>query len=115
MITNDGCVINSGNVVLVDPNCVNTEYGLINEIPDYEKMYIYVDLTATRKGRTVLQTGTAIDTEDSISVNMMGFNQDTDVPEFTTNYYDGSTGERKHFESFGIESIKISINSFSSN
>ena len=116
MITNDGCVVTNGNVVLVDPNCVNTEIGLVNEMPDYEQMYLYVDLTATRRGRTVLQTGFPVQTDGTVSINMMGFNQDEDTSYsshgmFTTNYYDGSTGERKQYESFGIENIKVTINS----
>jgi len=114
MISNDGCVVTNGNVVLVDPNCVNLEHGLVNEMPPYEKMHIYADLTATRKGRTVFESGVGISTDESITVNMMGFNQDKDSPDygmFTTNYYDGSTGNRKNYESFGIESIKITINS----
>ena len=120
MISDDGCVITNKNVVLVDPNCVNTKIGLVNEIPDYEKMYIYVDLTATRRGRTVLQTGVSVSaedvasTDDAVSVNMMGFNQNKDSSDygnFTTNYYDGSTGNATQYESFGIESIKVTINS----
>ncbi|MFW6246610.1 MAG: hypothetical protein ACOC22_00340 [bacterium] len=114
MITNDGCVVTNGNVVLVDPNCVNTEVGLVNEIPPYENMHIYADLVATRKGRTVLQVGKPISSDSTVTINMMGFNQNSETSNenmFTTNYYDGSTGEEKQYESFGIENIKITINS----
>jgi len=102
------------NVVLVDPNLVNVNTNQINPIPEYETMHIQADLIAKRKGRTVLNSGGNSTTEETITVNLMGFNQNSKNPNFenfTTNYYDGSTGNETQYESFGITSIKTSINS----
>lgn len=109
----DNHTIKSGNVVLVDPNSVNINTNQINSIPQYENMHINADLIAKRRGRTILFTGGA-STDKSITVNLMGFNQNessSNYGNFTTNYYDGSTGNDKQYESFGIQSIKTSINS----
>ena len=111
-----------GNVHLVDPGMVNVNENMINSIPQYQDMHIFAELTAQRKGRTVLainSQGTSIQDNGMNSdmvVNFMGNNQDTENPnpnfgKFTTNYYDGSTGDRTHFEGFGISNIKVVINS----
>ena len=113
---NNNCTVKSGNVVLVDPNCVNVNTNQTNAIPKYEDMHIDVDLVATRRGRSILFTGGAR-TDKSITINLMGFNQNTADPKdpnyenFTTNYYDGSTGTERQYESFGIRSVKATINS----
>ena len=107
------CVVKNGNVVLVDPNCVNVNTNQTNAIPSYEDMHIDVDLVATRRGRTIIFTGGAR-TDKSITINMMGFNQnekDSNYEKFTTNYYDESTGNDTQYESFGIRSVKATINS----
>ncbi len=122
----------SSNVTLIDPNDVNintTSLGgvqFVNGIPQYQDMYIFAELTAKSKGRTVIVTtdsGTKstgmMETglEQDKNVNFMGMNQDTftsanpNKGNFTTNYYDGSTGNRIQYESFGITSIKIVVNS----
>ena len=114
MMIDQDCIITKGNVVLVDPNCANINNELVNGIAQYQDMHIYADLTATRRGRTVIQKNVGITTDETITVNMMGFNQDEGSKNhglFTTNYYDGSTGNRTQYESFGIESINIKINS----
>lgn len=109
----DNHIIKQGNVVLVDPNSVNVNTNQINSIPQYEKMHIHADLIVKRRGRTVIFNG-GTTTDRSITVNLMGFNQNEGSPNFgnfTTNYYDGSTGNDIQYESFGIQSIKTSINS----
>ena len=76
------------NVVLVDPNLVNVNTNQINPIPEYETMHIQADLIAKRKGRTVLNSGGNSTTEETITVNLMGFNQNSKNPNFenfTTN------------------------------
>jgi hypothetical protein len=119
------------NVLLIDPNEVNinttalNNVPFVNGIPQYQDMYIFAELTAESRGRTVvmttgngensigtIQTGLEVDR----NVNFMGVNQNNDVNnpnylKFTTNYYDGSTGTRIQYEGFGIAEIKILVNS----
>jgi len=117
----DKIVVANGNVLLIEPNSVNINTGresgipFINGIPQYQDMYIFAELTAESKGRSVIINGKGSNTT-SKPINLMGNNQDnsTDNPNylnFTTNYYDGSTGTRMQYEGFGISNIKIVINS----
>ena len=111
------------NVVLIEPNDININTTLVNGvpfvngIPQYQDMYIFAELIAISKGRTVLEmSGEDSSSTKSIKVNLIGNNQDenTNNPNFlnfTTNYYDGSTGNRTQYESFGITNINIKINS----
>lgn len=105
----------ASNVILVEPNEVNINNDIVNGIPQYQDMHIFAELTAKSKGRTVIIDG---DTNSSKSkkINFIGNNQDNenDNPNylnFTTNYYDGSTGNGTHYEGFGINNIKIITNS----
>jgi hypothetical protein len=125
MASNDSkqqLMISNGNVLLIDPNLVNTNINMINSIPQYQDMYISAELTAERKGRTVIeikgntvglaQTGL----ENTVTVNFIGNNQDSsnsnpNYLNFTTNWYDGSTGNGIEYEGFGISSIKVIVNS----
>jgi len=105
----------NGNVMLVEPNSVNINTDVVNGIPDYEDMYIFAELTAQSKSRTVI-INSDVKSTSSKKVNFIGNNQDEtgDNPNylnFTTNYYDGSTGNNTHYEGFGINNIKIVINS----
>lgn len=107
--------ITNGNVILVEPNCVNiNNNNVINGIPQYQDMYIFAELTARSRGRTVIINGKAT-SETSKKINLMGNDQNSkDNPNylnFTTNYYDGSTGNKTHYEGFGINNIKIVVNS----
>jgi GH25 family lysozyme M1 (1,4-beta-N-acetylmuramidase) len=106
----------SNKVDLIDPNGINTisEFG-DKGIPQYQDMYIFVELAAISRGRTVLTTSGGFN-DPSVIVNLIGVNQidaenNSNNGNFTTNYYDGSTGEYINYESFGIESIKIKIDS----
>ena len=105
------------NVVIVDPNQYNINPNIVNGIPQYQDMFIFAEFTANRKGRTVLLSKGGFEKnnmEDSISVNFLGMNQEKNNPNylnFTTNYYDGSLGSDKPYESFGMTNIKITINS----
>ena len=112
----------ASKVLLIDPNLVNTNNDMTNGIPQYQDMYIFAELTAERRGRTLLEMkGTTVSTvqtglEDNVTVNFIGNNQDKsdsnpNYLNFTTNWYDGSTGNKTQFESFGISSIKVSTNS----
>ena len=108
--------IENGNVILVEPNDVNINTDIVNGIPQYQDMYIFSELTAVSKGRTVIVKGNATSTS-SKKINFIGNNQDDENPDnpnylnFTTNYYDGSTGDGTHYEGFGMSDIKITINS----
>ena len=107
-----------GNVILVEPNELNTNQNMVNGIPQYQDMYIFAELTATSKGRTIIKNSNVNSTKSKI-INFIGNNQNNDNPNnpdpnylnFTTNYYDGSTDSETHYEGFGINSIKIVINS----
>ena len=104
--------IKNGNVILVEPNCINVNNNIVNGIPQYQDMYIFAELTAKSKGRTVIINGNTSSTT-SKSINFIGNNQNSDDPNylnFTTNYYDGSTSGT-HYEGFGINNIKIVVNS----
>lgn len=109
----------SGHVTLVDPNNINSNNGSIdgfpftNGIPQYQDMYIFAELTAKSRGRTII-IGNTVKSDDEKTINLLGMNQDVESPDlhnFTTNYYDGSMGDKDVLESFGITNIKISVNS----
>lgn len=110
----------SSNVILIDPNTVNINNDITNGIPQYQDMYIFAELTAQSKGRTVImngETGSKTSTTKSKKINFIGNNQDDNDPNnpnylnFTTNYYDGSSRDGEYYEGFGINSIKILTNS----
>ncbi len=112
-----------GNVLMLDPNLVNVNPNMVNGIPQYQDMFIFAELTAKSRGRTVIETNnnglfslSQDSTNQDIVVNFLGNNQDNTAPNpnyrnFTTNWYDGSTGERRQTEGFGISSINVVINS----
>jgi len=111
--------VENGNVILVEPNSLNSNpSGVVNAVPQYQDMHIFAELTAKSKGRTVIVSGpnAGATSEDPHSVNFLGNNQNEDVNNpnylnFTTNYYDGSSGNQRQYEGFGINSIKIVVNS----
>lgn len=113
--------IKSGNVILVEPNDINintTQINgreFVNGIPQYQDMYIFAELIAYGKSRTVIMNS-SVTSEKSKTINLLGNNQDDtnnnpNYLNFTTNYYDGSTGNRTQYEGFGINNIKITVNS----
>ena len=116
-------IVNNGNIILLDPNEVNTNPNMVNSIPQYEDMFIYAELRAVRKGRTVLETsseqgngGNILKTglEDFTEVSFLGTDQNKNSPNyrsFTTRYYDGSNGNNIQYEGFGMSNIKVIINS----
>ena len=111
--------VKNGNVILVEPNCVNINNEMVNGIPQYQDMYVFAELTAKSKGRTVIIDGNTNNPYNTSTktINFIGNNQDNEdlnnpnYLNFTTNYYDGSTGGKTHYEGFGINNIKIVINS----
>ena len=118
----------AGNVNVINPNDPNINSdmngGIINATPQYQDMYISAELTAIRRGRTVLDTnnkGTIVSFdkknsyESDIKINLLGENQNKggiDNAKFTTNYYDGSGSDNQiQYEGFGITEIDVKINS----
>lgn len=107
-------------VILIDPNNINAPLDsnknpiFENGIPQYQDMYIFAELTAKTKGRTTIINGNVSNT-NSDTINLLGVNQNNfqDNPNylnFTTNYYDDSTGNNTQYEGFGITSIHIKTN-----
>ena len=97
-------------ILLIDPNQIpeNVNTKMINAIPQYQDMYIFAELTAKSRGRSVLFTSSNSglyrlspdSTNQDIVVNFLGNNQDSTQPNpnylnFTTDWYDGSTGNRR--------------------
>jgi hypothetical protein len=124
-ITKGAHSIINGNVILVEPNDININNNFVdgvpfvNGVPQYQDMFIFAELIAESKGRSVISLNTnnvKIESDNGVKINMMGMNQDNvsnnpDYLNFTTNYYDGSMGNKDVLESFGITSIKITVNS----
>jgi hypothetical protein len=109
-------VDDNGNVILIDPNTININNNIVNGIPQYENMYIFAELTAKSKERTVIIDNNVSSTKSKPPINFIGNNQDNETNDpnhlnFTTNYYDGSNPDGQHYEGFGINNIKITINS----
>ena len=106
------------HVDLVDPNIFSKNNTQLNlQMPKYEDMHIFVELTSYLRDRTVLNTTgimTKIDdsgisfNDDNKRYNLLGSNS---ANQFTTNWYDGSTKSNgTNLEGFGIDSIKITTN-----
>lgn len=79
----------NGNVILVEPNSVNTEgNNNTNAIPQYQDMYIFAELTAKSRGRTII-INDDVKSESSKSINFIGNDQNADNNpnhlKFTTN------------------------------
>jgi len=103
--------------VIFPNNSVNVN-EITNAIPPYQDMFIFVELTAEKRGRTIIATGAggSVSTTDSGVINFIGNNQskNKDNPNrynFTTNYYDGSVINENQYEGFGISSINVKVNS----
>lgn len=104
------------NINLIDPNNFTDANNQTNlQMPAYEDMHIFVELTSYRRERTVLQTNMNITNlvlpdhfgDDSKVYNLLGSNANN---EFTTNW-SAETSDNSNLEGFGIESIKVTINS----
>ncbi len=105
------------NKNLIDPNVFSNGNDQTNlQMPKYEDMHIFVELTSHGKDRSVLVTNgimTKIDDRNQTygtenkTYNLLGSNNNN---EFTTNWHDGST-DKSNLEGFGIDSIKVTVNS----
>lgn len=102
------------NDLIINPNLLGKGF---NGIPDSSKMHLFVELTAQRREGSVLvssgvgtSSNTTLNSQDNdISINMMGFDQDTGTysTRWSRNYNDNKT----NFEGFGITDININVNS----
>ena len=107
------------NINIIDPKDVISELpSFMNGAPDYEKMYLFVELTAERKKRTVLKSTNMGVTklkngfDKDVSISMMGYDQSkTNNAEHTTRYTFNTSIADKAYEGFGISNIKITTNS----
>ena len=95
-------------VFVGDPDGFNVNKNLTNGIPQYQDMFIFAELTAYSKSRTVLETSNGGylggSTSNSDFVNFAG----SDV--FTTRWYDDDN-ESTLEEGFGITDIKVKTDS----
>lgn len=102
-------------VQLIDPIDAIKEFSFANGVPEYEKMFIFAELTAQRRGRTIiLSSGNGtFTTERTINsdlvVNMLG--PDKTSSNFTTDWSVATSGVENVYEGFGITKINVSINS----
>jgi len=113
----------AGNVNLIDPNNSNINRNQTNAIPQYQDMYISLELTAIKRDRTVLSTNIDTDitkikekaSQDADVISFLGQNQNPNnsahYNKFTTNYYDRENDVETTYEGFGINSVNIVVNS----
>lgn len=104
---------------IIDPNNAIASPSLINlglnATPDYSDMFIFAELTVQRRGSSILETNgvgkpiTLKQENDSVNINLMGF--DNDTGQYTTRWSENIGTDVTPFEGFGMTSIKIATNS----
>lgn len=106
------------NVDLIDP--IKSVSSLPNGTPNYEELFIFAELLAERRERSVLtlnstQNSTSLQTElSNANVNMLGVDFNKDVKNsstFTTKWTDNVTNTTTTLEGFGIDNIEVNISS----
>jgi len=109
----------TSNIIFIDPNQINspndaTSPNFYNGVPQYEKMFIFVELIAVRRGRSSIiktQAGITQKTEglgNDIIINMLGV--DPQTKEFTTRWANITTLSESPYEGFGITNINVNVN-----
>lgn len=105
-------------VHLIDPiDSVSKLPKNLNGTPEYEKMFIFVELTAERRGRSVIvssENGTNIDNSqpfEDLRVNLMGADISGNIARLTTKWTDNTSQSEKILEGFGITQIDIKVTS----
>jgi hypothetical protein len=107
-------------VDLIDPidSVTTSELKPFNGTPDYEKMFIFAELIGKRRERSVITLSNgSVSLETRLSsenVNMMGVdysNSPTQNPTLSTKWTDNVSGGQRILEGFGINDIKVDINS----
>lgn len=106
---------------IIDPNEIITSDSFnrlgLNGMPDHSKMYLFVELTAKRRGGSILVTDgvgstsnrVLRDENDAININMMGFDQNS--KKYTTRWSKNANNNETNFEGFGITEININTTS----
>jgi hypothetical protein len=109
--------MSTSKVNLIDPINTVSKFGSdYNGMPDYEKMSIFVELTVTRRGKTIIiasADGVKQDVDStSVNINMLGFEQ-SNSSKFknyhTTDWTNNVADDKTRYEGFGIQSINIAI------
>jgi len=109
--------MSTSKVNLIDPINTVSKFGSdYNGMPDYEKMSIFVELTVTRRGKTIIiasADGVQQDVDStSVNINMLGFEQ-SNSSKFkkyhTTDWTNNVADDKTRYEGFGIQSINIAI------
>ena len=68
----DNISLDYGNISYIeDPNAVNINNDITNGIAQYQDMHISAELTAVRKGRSVLVKGFGLQNQDAMEVNLL--------------------------------------------
>lgn len=99
------------SVNIFDPTeLISKEY---NGIPDLEKMMIYVNLKAYRRGTSTIIFNSDgyvnLKSTSDMDVNLMGM--DPDTKQYTTSWSNNYGISNNNYEGFGINNIKIKTNS----
>jgi len=102
---------------LIDPIDVVSKFGSeYNGMPPYEQMNIFVELTVTRRGKTILVSsanGVQQDVDSTnVNINMLGFEQSKNSKfnnQHTTDWTNNVADDRTRYEGFGIDSINVVI------
>ncbi|MFW6219646.1 MAG: hypothetical protein ACOC33_02255 [bacterium] len=99
---------------LIDPNAIISS-NIPNGTPEYERMFIFVELKAARRGASVLtstgnESGRIENTFEETTISMLGYDQERN--EYSTRYTEAynSDENKKLYEGFGITDINIKIN-----
>lgn len=96
-------------VFIGDPNEFNVNTQLTNAIPQYQDMFIFAELTAYSRSRTILETSTSgYVGGTTTSSKFANFSGNNDV--FTTRWFDDNNSSTLE-EGFGMTDIKIKIDS----
>jgi hypothetical protein len=102
-------------VDLIDPiDSVSRLPQDLNGTPPYENMFIFAELTAIRRGRSVITVtaagNTTLRTDNTIKVNFSGFDQDTQ--QHTTKWTQNvGSNNRPNYEGFGMTNISVNVSS----
>ena len=111
--------IQNGSVHLIDPMDVVSNLGnQLHGTPRYEQMFIFAELSAERRGRSVLTfnstkgTISVDQTLGDIKLNLMGVDQSNpNDSELTTRWTNNIDNTTTPYEGFGISNIKVKISS----
>jgi hypothetical protein len=102
------------SVQLIDPIKAVNKYSFANGVPEYENLFIFAELTAQRRGRTIIMSqGSGVFSVEKtinsdLTVNMLGPDRETNT--FTTNWSSATSAVKGVTEGFGIKKINVTTN-----